>query len=228
MPEIDPPEDPKPCELRSWQNIFSLSIGAGKRIRENDVDPDCIVGIARGGWVPARNLCDFLDVTELYSMKIEHWGKAATPSGDAEIVSGLNVDLSGKDVLLVDDLTDTGETMEKAVEHVRDREPQSVHTASLIHMESSEFDPDFHSEFLDEWVWIVFPWNVTEDLERFVSELLKANEKLTIEGIKKGLREFYGLEIDGILGEVMYELEHRNCAQRLGDGVYRLSDDHES
>lgn len=199
------------CERKSWDYIFSLSKKVQKKIRKNNYNPDIIIGIARGGWVPARNLCDLLDVTDLLSIKIEHWGKTATPSGNAEIRYGVDANLKGKDVLVVDDLTDTGESMSKAFEYIKEYSPNTVKTASLIHLENSDFKPDFFGETLDEWKWIVFPWNVTEDLERLVKKILEEKGKKSLEGIKKTLQEKHSLALDGLdFNSIIAELKYRN------------------
>ena len=63
----------------------------------------------------SRVLCDYLGVKDLVSLKIEHWGVTATPDGKAQIKYPFDIDLTGKNVLVVDDITDTGESMIIAV-----------------------------------------------------------------------------------------------------------------
>jgi hypothetical protein len=175
----------------------------GKKIRDT-FKPDVIVAIARGGWVPARILCDLLDVTGLYSVKIEHWGKVATP-GEAKIVQQLNVNLNGKSVLLVDDVTDTGDTAIIAREHLLDLGAKDVRIAVLDHKITSRFTPDFYVNRMDSWKWIVYPWSYHEDTRDFIEKLSLFYE--TPQNIQRILKEKYDFEVDlSIIEYVTQEL----------------------
>jgi len=44
------------CELRSWDDMWDLSKEVVKKIRDSGYNPDFIIGVTRGGWVPAMNL----------------------------------------------------------------------------------------------------------------------------------------------------------------------------
>ncbi len=157
------------CLHYSWSDVIGLCELLARKVKESGFKPDVIVAVARGGWVPARILCDYLDVRELYSVKTEHWGVVATPDGEARITQPLNVDLKGKRVLIVDDVADTGETIKVVVEHVKSFSPLEVRIAVVDYKKTSSFAPDFYASVMDEWKWIVYPWSLRED----VKDLLK-------------------------------------------------------
>jgi len=117
------PSDKFNCEVMDWELFYRLSKTVSKKIRDSNYTPDLIVGLARGGWVLARVLCDLLGVKDLVSLKVEHWGMTATPDGKAKLKYPFQIDLTGKRILVVDDITDTGESMMLAVEHVRTMNP---------------------------------------------------------------------------------------------------------
>ncbi|HIQ50233.1 MAG TPA: phosphoribosyltransferase [Nanoarchaeota archaeon] len=210
------------CEFRSWENIYTLSRIVARKIRESNWEPDAIIGITRGGWVPARNLCDFLGVKDLFGVKIEHWGVTATPDGEAKLKWPLNVDLSGKKVLVVDDIIDTGESMLIAIEHIKTLNPKEIRTAALFYIKGSKFIPDYFAEEI-EWKWIIFPWNVTEDLINLISNFLKEREIVEISEVIDGLKDWYDIELtEQQLKEVLEEMRIRKIIKVDGNKITKL------
>ena len=102
---------------------------------------------------------------DLLSLKVEHWGITATPDGKARVKYGLPTSLKGKNVLIVDDCVDTGESMKIAKEYVKMLGASEIKTASLQIFDSTpeSLYPDFFVEKLP-WKWIIYPWNYREDL----------------------------------------------------------------
>ncbi|MCW4016008.1 MAG: phosphoribosyltransferase [Candidatus Bathyarchaeota archaeon] len=146
-----------------WDYFYRVSKQVAKKINNSGYKPDVIVGLARGGWVLARVLCDFVGVKDLISLKVEHWGVTATPDGTAKIKQTLNVDLTGKKVLIVDDIADSGESMRVTVDYIKTLNPSEIRTATLQHLTCSKFKADYVGEELP-WRWVIFPWNFTEDM----------------------------------------------------------------
>ena len=62
--------DKFPCEAMSWDRFYSLARRAADKIIKSGYNVDLIVGLARGGWVFSRVLCDFLGVKDLLSLKV--------------------------------------------------------------------------------------------------------------------------------------------------------------
>ena len=183
----------KPCELLDWDDVYSLTKDVSEEIKETGWQPDMIIGIARGAWVPSRIMCDFLGVTELLSIKVSHWGVTATPDQKAKVKYPVREDLSGENVLIVDDISDTGDTLEVAVEDVKEQNPDDVKTATLQNIIGSDFKPDYYSKEI-EWAWIVYPWNFVEDIINLSEDVLEENSKTTVE-IKEDFEEYYGIEV---------------------------------
>jgi uncharacterized protein len=154
------------CRRATWADVEAWADQVAGKVRLAGRRPDAIVGLTRGGWVPARLLSDRLGVPRLVSLRVQHWGVTATRDGQARLTEALSGPVKGDAVLVVDDITDTGESLRLASEHVRQAGPSSVETAALVHIAHSKFVPTYHGEELprDAWVWIVFPWNYWEDL----------------------------------------------------------------
>ena len=107
------------CYLVSWDEVSMLAKKLAFKIKNSGFKPDLVIGIARGGLVPARIVCDYLLQKDLAAIKVEHWGIAAIALGKAEIKFPLPIDISGKKILIVDDVVDTGDTFNVTMDYVR-------------------------------------------------------------------------------------------------------------
>ncbi len=156
------------CELISWARFQSLCRQLVLRIDGAGFRPDLIVAIARGGYMPARVLSDFFGIMDLACFRIEHY-RGARKQAVTRIKYPLAADVSGRRVLLVDDVSDTGDTFDVATAHVRERgEPAELRTAVMHHKVVSRFVPDFYAAKVTKWRWLVYPWAVMEDLGAFI------------------------------------------------------------
>jgi uncharacterized protein len=202
-------------ELVSWETVYKLSRVLSQQVIESGFKPDFVIGLARGGWVPARNLCDFMGIKDLISFKTEHWGITANPDGKAVLKFPLKVDIKGKNVLVVDDITDTGESMELGVAHIQSKGPAEVRTATLHHIDGSSFRSDYVAEDIS-WRWVLYPWCFTEDLINLVKNCMEDGEAFHLEAVKKGLEDVYDIEV-GLedLEHILTEMERRDVVERL-------------
>ena len=198
------------CEVMSWEHFYRLAKEVANKIKSSGYVPDMVIGLARGGWCLARVLCDFIGVKDLVSLKVEHWGITATPDGKAKLKYPFNIDLTGKKVLVVDDITDTGESMRISVDYVKTLNPSEVRTAALRHIEGSKFKPDYYAEKIT-WRWVIFPWNFVEDLcnlvEKVQSEVDKPSDTKLL---KAKLKEYFKVDVDEeTVREILAELDRR-------------------
>jgi hypothetical protein len=197
------------CRRASWEDVDRWADHVAAQVRAADAVPQTIVGLSRGGWVPGRLLCDRLGVKRLVSLRAQHWGLTAMPSGRAELTEGLSGPVVGERVLVVDDITDTGESLQLAVDHVKAGRPGRVESAAFLHIAHSKFVPTYYAEEIPRtaWVWVVFPWNYWEDLTTLA---LRAREfGPGIEAIRETLRIRSGLDVPA------KDLEHVGTLVRL-------------
>jgi len=133
--------------------------------------PDYIVGINRGGLVPALKLSHYLGVPmETLSVSLRDGGQTESNCWMAEDAYGY-MD-SPKRILVVDDINDTGATLEwikkdwttscavnnERWEYVWN---ESTRFAVLVDNDSSPFEVNYAAETInkaEDDVWIVFPW----------------------------------------------------------------------
>ena len=182
-----------PCELVSWDHFYQLSRQLVLKLDDASFQPEIIIAISRGGCIPARILCDYLDVLDLDVIKIEHY-HGVHKQRAATLRYGLSANITGKRVLLVDDVSDTGDSLELGIRHLLSKgDPLELKTAALHHKTVSSYTPDFYAERVDQWRWIVYPWAVIEDLRSILDRM--DTPPATIEEFSLYLRDRHQLHV---------------------------------
>jgi hypoxanthine phosphoribosyltransferase len=221
------------CTVTNWEYIYGLCREVSGQVKADGFDPDVVVALARGGWFAGRCLCDFLGLDDLTSLKMEHYvgtgQKADEPQVRYPMPEG---SVEGKDVLVVDDIADTGGSIRRAHEYVADRDPDEIRTATLQLLQTSEFEPAFVGERLEEWTWVVYPWNFIEDMIDLIGGVMEKadGETFTRAEIRHHLAAYHGIDRIEMeiaqpdrLDEVLEEMQHRDVAETAGDGTWRLA-----
>lgn len=134
----------------SWELFGELCRALALKVY-HEYDPDVVVGIATAGVIPAAVIADILQV-DFYSLKITRRAVGGMP----ELLSTAPPQASGQRVLLVDELTTSGETMRLALATLRDVRPAEIRTAACFSRPGG-YSPDFHA--LETDALIVFPWD---------------------------------------------------------------------
>lgn len=150
--------------------IYEMAYEVSRKITEASISFDVVVGISRGGFPPARLVCDFLNIKTLTAIQIQHYTPGAEAKEEVEITDPINIDLESRNVLVVDDVNDSGKTLKAAVEHIKTKEVVTVKTAVLHEKENTSFKADFAGSYLTEWKWLIYQWAVTEDLLEFLNK----------------------------------------------------------
>lgn len=195
-PQADPGYQQKkrlPYEMVGWEVFYQLARKLVQRIRESGFTPDLIVAISRGGLVPARVLADQLNLFDLATLKVEHY-HAMHKEPLARVRYPLMAEVAGRQVLLVDDVSDTGDSLQVAIAHLLERgRPAQLKTAVLHHKLVSHYLPDYFAEKVVDWRWIIYPWAVVEDLNGL---LLKMEPRpASVDQLALRLRQDHGLEV---------------------------------
>jgi len=182
-----------PVKLVSWSEIVEWSKGLAEKIRESNWRPDVIVAVARGGYVPARLLCDFLGVENLLSIQSQHWTEAAKAAEKALIKFGYKIDLSGHKVLLVDDIVDTGDTLLLARDFILENwRPSELKIAALQWISPvAKFKPDYYYIEVKEWIWFQYPWTRVEDVSQFITRIFREESSKKIWSKREIIERFY-------------------------------------
>ncbi len=217
-----------PVKLVTWDEIVEWSWELAKKVESSGYSPDVIVGIARGGLVPARLLCDFLGIENFLSIQSQHWTEAAKVSEKALIKFPYAVDLSGMKVLLVDDIVDTGDSMILAKKFIEENwHPRELRLAALQWISSvAKIKPDYYAIEVREWVWFQYPWTRLEDVTQFIKRMMietcrESGKKVwSYEDVLRTFVDWYGIEVDDkYYREALRKLELKNVVE-LRDGLY--------
>jgi hypoxanthine phosphoribosyltransferase len=134
----------------SWELFGELCRALALRVYR-EYDPDVVVGIATAGVIPAAVIADILQV-EFHAMKITRRSAESHP----ELLSSAPRQAAGHRVLLVDEITTSGDTLRLALAALRDLRPVEIRTA-VCFSRPGGYAPDFRAHTTDALV--VFPRN---------------------------------------------------------------------
>ena len=220
------------CTITNWDYIYGLTRTVADQVRDASFEPDVIVALARGGWFSGRVLCDFLGLDDLTSLKVEHYVGTAAKAEEPEIRYPMpEGSVEGKDVLIVDDIADTGGSIQHAYDYVTERDCGTVRTATLQLLGTSEFEPDFVGERLQEWTWVVYPWNFIEDMVELTEGVMEkdGDGPYSEADIRRLLAEYHDvsrfeMEIaqPDRLEEVLEEMARRDVAEPVDEDAWAL------
>lgn len=152
----------------SWDRVYEMLMDMALEIRKSGFNPDIIVGVSRGGWAPGRILSDLLENTHTVNLKIEFYVGIGKTAGKPIVTQPIGEDISGKRVLVVDDVSDTGKSLKVAMEHMLEKGAAGVKTATIYFKPHSTFKPDFFADSTAHW--IIFPWERLEATKLLIQE----------------------------------------------------------
>lgn len=181
------------CPMWDQMGVFNFDLA--RQIIQSGQSFDRLVALARGGWTWARDLADALKISELSSMRIKSY-TGVNESGEPRITQPLTDSISGEDILLFDEVIDSGATIGKAQEYLKVMGAKSIQTAALCYKPRSEIKPDYFA-FSTE-AWVVFPHEFREFTEDFTNKWRSKGEsigeiknRLITIGIPPSQVEFY-------------------------------------
>lgn len=179
-------------ELVGNATVSRLSRKLAHKIQDSGFSPDIIICIARGGYIPARLICDALDIYNLTSIGIRHYA-GSDKSESAQLIDPLSIDIQGMNVLLVDDINDTGDTLQLALDYLKGLKPKKIKVAVLHHKVISSLIPDYYAQKIIHWRWITYPWAIVEDTLVFVKKIQPPPS--TIERAIELIAQDYGIKV---------------------------------
>lgn len=215
------------CKIVSFEEVHKMIKRVSEQVKDAKYKPMIVVGLARGGWIPARLMCDFLGVTDLLSLKVEHWLQTGRTKDEATIKYPLSVDLSGKKILVVDDITDTGKSLIKSTRYLQDLNPKEIKTATMQYLPNSKFKPNYFAEEVKIWTWFIYPWNWIEDTSTIIIRLMRTekDKSWSLDDIIRGLKEFFEIKWSAQMLKLMLKImEDRSQIQLYSDLKYKLKD----
>jgi len=171
-------------EIVSWDQSYQMTFYLFEKITEDEFFPDVIVGIARGGWIPARLLADFYGNRRTANIKIEFYDNTSRASDEPIITQEISENVENKIVLVVDDVADSGKSLIAAMEHIKNMNPKEIRTATLYYKKHSILKPDYYIRETQSWV--VYPWEYGEFVAYMYNQM---RDTTNVKEISKRLKD---------------------------------------
>jgi len=143
-----------------WTSYHSLALKLAATLLTHDSSVDEIVAISRGGLTFGHILSDLLRIP-IWTIAIQSYTDIQK-QGEIKINGKLQTSIEGKHILLVDDVSDTGKTFERAIEYIHTGLPKKVTTMSVFYKPHSIYRPDYFARQTSKW--IIFPYEITENI----------------------------------------------------------------
>jgi hypothetical protein len=153
------------------------------QIHESGYKPNLLVGIMRGG-APMIDVLSRVFKLKCAYLAVESYSGKGVEDEQGNIVfsremSSIAQNMGGK-ILLCDDLSDTGITLNKSVDWLKKYEPikdkiQDIKTATLWKKKKSTFESDYCAVKLTNNPWIVQPFEVYEEIR--IEDIKKKHNK---------------------------------------------------
>ncbi len=169
------------------EEVYSLTFKIVLNLLTNVNRVDTIIGVEKGGYYPAKIVHELLSSERILKIANEKFGFIPSKldfdtvwvsryegekGGQIKIKRWLNSSIREKNVVIVDDVSDKGDTLNFIHKRIK-KEALSLHTMTLHIKEGTSFIPDFYAGKVKNDVWIVYPWEIESFEDSFVS-LLKS------------------------------------------------------
>ena len=119
----------------SEEEIKSKVYEIAKRIEEDDKDEEnlLVVGILKGANIFVADLIRNINLdVNMDFMSVSSYGNSTESSGTVKIIKDLDVDIENKNVLIVEDIIDSGLTLSNLVAALKTRNPKSLKLCTLL------------------------------------------------------------------------------------------------
>ena len=153
----------------SWGQYHSLARILASKILTDGISIDEVVAISRGGLTLGHLMTDLLTVP-ISTFTIQSYTNLQT-QGQVKITKPLTTPIYDKHILLVDDVSDTGKTIERALQYLKAQQPKQVTTLTMYYKPHSIFKPDYFAKTTS--AWIMFPYEPTEAATNLIKTMKK-------------------------------------------------------
>jgi len=147
-------------------------------------------------------MSDLLENPKLANVAAEFYVGVAETKGKPVITQPVSVSVKGKQLLVIDDVADTGESLRLVQLHLKEQGATEVKTATIYYKPWSIIIPDYYEK--ETRSWVIFPWERKETVRKIVEKYKRqgkaidaAKEKLVSSGLERKLVERFIQEIFG-------------------------------
>lgn len=108
-----------------WRRYHRLLNGIHKELM--------VIGLLRGSFIFMADLVRHIKIPLVVDfLTISSYGAGTVSSGDVKLVMDLDSSIEGRDVLLIQDIVDTGRTFSKVIRMMRNRNPRSLKICTFL------------------------------------------------------------------------------------------------
>jgi len=157
------PKDKMHYIAPSWEELDQLSLDISQQIIAQKKSFDRIVTLAKGGWPMTRSLVDYLEINEVASIGVKFYSGIGQTFDEPQIYQELPISVQGEDILLFDDVADTGSSLLFVKDHLLDGGVGDITTATLFFKPHSKIKPNFFASTTEDW--IIFPYDHVEAIK---------------------------------------------------------------
>ncbi len=160
-------------EYISWEQYDQLTLTLANSIHQSEWEFDQIVCIARGGMFVGDSLSRIFD-KEFAVISARSYDKNSKEPAKLTISKeiAMTTDTLGKRILLIDDLVDSGGTMDKVIEFIKQKYStvEEIRTAVLWKKSGSTYTPNYFAATAQKETWIHQPF---EKFDKIKPQTLK-------------------------------------------------------
>jgi len=146
----------------SWKELHRALITLAKRLYRDGFIPDIIFAVLKGGLIPARILSDLVQVDEIGFIGVKFYKAVGTRMAKPHLTLPPTHRITGLNVLVVDDVVESGRTLQLVIEELSRYEAKEIRSLTLLVKPQRTISPDYYYEETSQWV--LFPWEYIETI----------------------------------------------------------------
>ena len=145
----------------TWEDVERDTLHIVHAMAKSNFKPDIIISLARSGLIPAAMISYCLGNKQLYVIKAD-FSRTQTSGKQQDLRSRpvlsqrIKRSLKGLKILVVDEMTVSGETLNLVSKYLKTKHPRQVKYGVLYQQPWSKFKPDYFARKIT--FWPLFPW----------------------------------------------------------------------
>lgn len=172
----------------TWEDVERETLHIVHAMKRDKFVPDIIISLARSGLIPASMISYCLGNKELYVVKVDFSktqqdGKLQDLRSRPVLSQRIKRSLKGHRILVVDEMTVSGETLKLVSSYLKTKQPKEVRFAVLYKQPWTQFKPDYFGRLLR--VWPLYPWKELRNSVKDPREKIIIKRKLQSHAHKK-------------------------------------------
>lgn len=145
----------------TWQDVEKAALHIVRKMQRDGFQPDIIISLARSGLIPAALISYCIGNKQLYTIKadfskIQSNGKLQDLRSRPVLSQRIKRSLKGLKILVVDEMTVSGETLKLVSNYLKTKKPKEVRYAVLYKQPWTQFNPHYYGQLIRQWP--LYPW----------------------------------------------------------------------